>query len=82
MTIIRPFYFLVHPDLFGRFPQEQKVNEQSMKVLNSYIDSQIKVKSPGQESKKQVTFYMRSNQANMDRWNLVINVILVSIIYH
>ena len=29
-TALRPFYFLVHPDLFGRWPREQAVNEALM----------------------------------------------------
>ena len=36
-TALRPFYFLVHPDLFGRWPQEQAVNEASLKQLKSYL---------------------------------------------
>ena len=38
-TALRPFYFLVHPDLFGRWPQEQAVNEASLKQLKSYLKS-------------------------------------------
>ena len=36
-TALRPFYFLVHPDLFGKWPQEQAVNETSLKQLKSYL---------------------------------------------
>lgn len=35
---LRPFFFTVHPDLFGRFPKEQAVNEHSIKLLNEYIE--------------------------------------------
>jgi len=38
-TALRPFYFLVHPDLFGKFPQEQNENEKSLKILKNYVDS-------------------------------------------
>ena len=38
-TALRPFYFLVHPDLFGRWPQEQAVNEASLKQLKSHLKS-------------------------------------------
>jgi len=38
-TALRPFYFLVHPDLFGKFPQEQSENEKSLKILKNYVDS-------------------------------------------
>ncbi len=36
-TALRPFYFLVHPDLFGRWPREQAVNETSLKMLKSHL---------------------------------------------
>nr|ACO11203.1 C3orf23 [Caligus rogercresseyi] len=35
---LRPFYFLVHPDLFVKYPKEQIVNENSLKSLKSYLD--------------------------------------------
>uniref|UniRef100_A0A1B6DS34 DUF4460 domain-containing protein n=2 Tax=Clastoptera arizonana TaxID=38151 RepID=A0A1B6DS34_9HEMI len=38
-TALRPFYFTVHPDLFGQYPCERAVNEQSLQVLSSYIES-------------------------------------------
>ena len=40
-TALRPFYFLVHPDLFGKWPQEQAVNETSLKQLKSYLSIMI-----------------------------------------
>ena len=36
-TALRPFYFLVHPDLLAKFPKEQKVNETSLKSLKMYL---------------------------------------------
>ncbi|XP_054284196.1 T-cell activation inhibitor, mitochondrial-like [Macrosteles quadrilineatus] len=38
-TALRPFYFTVHPDLFGQFPQERAVNENSLKTLSSVLES-------------------------------------------
>jgi len=40
-TALRPFYFLVHPDLFGRFPDERATNEKSLKHLRSYVDTMV-----------------------------------------
>ncbi|XP_071089039.1 T-cell activation inhibitor, mitochondrial-like [Haliotis cracherodii] len=34
---LRPFYFVVHPDLFGKYPRERSVNEESLKRLHEYI---------------------------------------------
>ncbi|XP_067651884.1 T-cell activation inhibitor, mitochondrial-like [Haliotis asinina] len=36
-TALRPFYFVVHPDLFGKYPRERSVNEESLKRLHEYI---------------------------------------------
>ena len=36
-TALRPFYFLVHPDLFGLFPKERAVNEDSLKALRAHL---------------------------------------------
>lgn len=35
---LRPFYFAVHPDLFGSHPEIRSINEESLKVLNGYLD--------------------------------------------
>lgn len=40
-TALRPFYFLIHPDLFGRWPQERAVNEASLKQLKSYLNTML-----------------------------------------
>lgn len=42
---LKPFYFAVHPDLFGEYPKQKKINEDSLKRLNSYIDN-LQAKSP------------------------------------
>lgn len=38
---LRPFYFLVHPDLFAKYPRAQKINDVNLKILNSHLDSLI-----------------------------------------
>ena len=53
-TALRPFFFLVHPDLFGKhaftssiglddnspgkYPNEQSENEVNLKTLKNYVD--------------------------------------------
>ncbi|KAJ3654985.1 hypothetical protein Zmor_014134 [Zophobas morio] len=36
-TALRPFYFSVHPDLFGQHPIQRAINENSLKQLSSII---------------------------------------------
>ncbi|KAJ8983345.1 hypothetical protein NQ317_003150 [Molorchus minor] len=36
-TALRPFYFSVHPDLFGQYPNERAVNESSLQQLSMVI---------------------------------------------
>ena len=57
-TALRPFYFQVHPDLFGQHPQEQAINENSLKQLNNYIETLLQQKSV---RPAKVTFYLRKN---------------------
>ncbi|XP_017878808.1 T-cell activation inhibitor, mitochondrial isoform X2 [Ceratina calcarata] len=38
-TALRPFYFTVHPDLFGQYPTQRTVNENSLKQLSSIIEN-------------------------------------------
>ena len=40
-TALRPFYFLVHPDLFGKYPQEQVENDKSLKILKNYVETLV-----------------------------------------
>ena len=37
-TALRPFYFLVHPDLLAKFPKERQVNEKSLQSLKMYLN--------------------------------------------
>lgn len=58
-TALRPFYFAVHPDLFGKYPRERSVNEESLKVLHEYVSS---LKSDRAHSAQpiELIFYIRS----------------------
>ncbi|XP_050347357.1 T-cell activation inhibitor, mitochondrial [Nymphalis io] len=39
-TALRPFYFSVHPDLFGKYPEQRKINENSLQLLSALIEAQ------------------------------------------
>lgn len=39
-TALRPFYFSVHPDLFGKYPEQRKINEQSLQQLSAFLEAQ------------------------------------------
>ena len=56
-TALRPFYFLVHPDLFGKYPQEQVENEKSLKVLKNYVDTLLHDKK--RPNPKEVKFFVK-----------------------
>ncbi|CAG9860530.1 unnamed protein product [Phyllotreta striolata] len=38
-TALRPFYFTVHPDLFGQYPIERAINESSLQQLSSILEN-------------------------------------------
>lgn len=54
---LKPFYFIVHPDLFGQHPAERAVNENSLKLLNEHLAGHA---SDGKGEAKEVVFYIRS----------------------
>ncbi|XP_071447714.1 T-cell activation inhibitor, mitochondrial [Hetaerina americana] len=58
-TALRPFYFSVHPDLFGQHPNERAVNENSLKQLNAYIEL-LQMKRPA--SPAYLNFYLRRQE--------------------
>lgn len=59
---LRPFYFVVHPDLFGQFPSERAVNEESLKRLSEYVTS-LQVK--GRSRPTELVFFIRlQNEAS------------------
>ncbi|XP_067007354.2 T-cell activation inhibitor, mitochondrial [Anabrus simplex] len=63
-TALRPFYFSVHPDLFGQYPNERSVNENSLKQLSSYIET---LQQKRDVRPTTVTFYLRTNASNNER---------------
>ncbi|XP_074646547.1 T-cell activation inhibitor, mitochondrial-like [Tubulanus polymorphus] len=74
-TALRPFYFAVHPDLFGNYPEEKTTNEESLKILNSYIQT---LWVPSNNAKPvSLKFYIRLN--NNDRKLKEVNVNLLSL---
>ncbi|XP_014217655.1 T-cell activation inhibitor, mitochondrial isoform X2 [Copidosoma floridanum] len=56
-TALRPFYFSVHPDLFGQFPTQRTVNENSLKQLSSAIEH---LQQKRQIRPTTLAFYLRS----------------------
>lgn len=61
-TALRPFYFSVHPDLFGQHPNERTVNENSLKQLSSYLETIQHRRTARPISLK---FYLRSQQPSV-----------------
>lgn len=61
---LRPLFFKVHPDLFGKFPKEQAINEQSLKLLNEYIE---RLHSRQDVQPVSLIFYMRNNSSSYAR---------------
>ena len=57
-TALRPFYFLVHPDLFAKYPKEQSVNETSLKSLKMYLSVMIEDRKVVQ-APTYATFYLK-----------------------
>ncbi|KAF5308771.1 hypothetical protein FQR65_LT06004 [Abscondita terminalis] len=55
-TALRPFYFSVHPDLFGQHPQQRVTNENSLKQLSSFIAT---IQSRKRVSACNLEFYIR-----------------------
>lgn len=57
-TALRPFYFAVHPDLFGKHPKERSVNEESLKILHQYVAS-LKNEQSYRSQPIELVFYIR-----------------------
>ncbi|KAK4879837.1 hypothetical protein RN001_007983 [Aquatica leii] len=55
-TALRPFYFSVHPDLFGQYPQQRLINENSLKQLSLFIAT---IQSRKKASACNLEFYIR-----------------------
>ena len=56
-TALRPFYFLVHPDLFGKYPKEQTENDKSLKILKNYVETLVHDKN--RPNPKEVKFFVK-----------------------
>ncbi|XP_059145538.1 T-cell activation inhibitor, mitochondrial-like [Physella acuta] len=55
---LRPFFFIIHPDLFGQHPKERAVNENSLKLLNAFLSEQP---THSLHREMEMVFYIRSN---------------------
>lgn len=61
-TALRSFYFAVHPDLFGRFPDIRMNNENSLKLFNGYLDELYEARTTDRPLKPvKLKFYLRTN---------------------
>lgn len=65
-TILRPFYFAVHPDLFGQHP-EQRVNNHSVLIVDANHNefeqkNLLSFQSTNEESLKHLSAYIESMQ--------------------
>ncbi|EDW72910.1 uncharacterized protein Dwil_GK16928 [Drosophila willistoni] len=74
-TALRPFYFAVHPDLFGQHPEERQTNEDSLKLLSEHLGALYERNYcyNASDSTKVLKFYVRlSNDADKrDSFKLV-----------
>ena len=62
-TALRPFYFLVHPDLFGKYPKAQTENEKSLKILKNYVETLVHEKN--RPNPKEVKFFVKPRGGTM-----------------
>ncbi|KAK3085881.1 hypothetical protein FSP39_009991 [Pinctada imbricata] len=60
-TALRPFYLIVHPDLFHQTPKERDVNEESLKKLHEYMRS---LHEKGRAKPTQLKFYAHSDNSS------------------
>lgn len=58
---LKPFYFAVHPDLFGQYPIQRSINEDSLKRLNSYLED-LQKKKPVNPT--HLMFYLKNDTAS------------------
>lgn len=59
-TALRPFFFMVHPDLFGKFPEQRAINEHSLQILSAHLESLQRQTFTSQSSLKILPFYLRN----------------------
>ncbi|XP_023296474.2 T-cell activation inhibitor, mitochondrial [Lucilia cuprina] len=69
---LRPFYFAVHPDLFGQYPEQRSVNEDSLKQLSSHMQMLYERKYHALREKKILKFYIREeNVEERNKFKLI-----------
>ncbi|KAL1458768.1 hypothetical protein WDU94_008884 [Cyamophila willieti] len=68
-TALRPFYFNVHPDLFGQFPNERAINETSLKTLSSVLELLVNHRPPPPPTT--LVFYLKSKSKTPNKGNLI-----------
>lgn len=69
---LRPFYFAVHPDLFGQYPQQRSVNEDSLKQLSAHMQLLYERKYHAIREKKTLQFYIREeNVEERNKFKLI-----------
>lgn len=71
-TALRPFYFVVHPDLFGRHPEQRSINEESLKHLSAHLEASQHQRQPS-SSPKTLSFYVRDTDSKIrqDKFKLI-----------
>lgn len=65
---LRPFYFAVHPDLFGQHPEQRKTNENSLKLLSAHLEALHQSRYTSDEAKV-LQFYVRESKSSERRDN-------------
>jgi Domain of unknown function (DUF4461)/Domain of unknown function (DUF4460) len=59
-TALRPFFFMVHPDLFGKFPEQRAINENSLQILSAHLESLQRRAFAPQSGPTNLPFYLRN----------------------
>ncbi|XP_072382128.1 T-cell activation inhibitor, mitochondrial isoform X2 [Diabrotica undecimpunctata] len=67
-TALRPFYFAVHPDLFGKYPRERARNESSLQQLSSILEKIQKSKFVPPMS---LSFYVKDKAKKTDKFRFI-----------
>jgi len=67
-TALRPFFFKVHPDLFGQFPEQRAINERSLQILSAHLESLRSNRVPSSPSA--IPFYLK-NRDKLNPFRLV-----------
>ncbi|CRK86368.1 CLUMA_CG000214, isoform A [Clunio marinus] len=89
-TALRPFFFMVHPDLFGKFPEQRAINENSLQVLSAHLENLQRRSFAPQSGPTNLPFYLRDKDKSKpfrlvkvpltqqrDTKNFVVNVLKI-----